>query len=135
MKRKLITLTAAACALTFALGLTACGGGDPNEDALMLHLAFDEGAGTTVTDSSDHIEDAELRYVFNDPVFQDEPQDPQWRETGVAGGSLLMDGYSNYVRYSEDDIVVAGSSFTVSAWVAPRMFEWDAPDAAENGTE
>src|SRR5699024_1808644 len=72
---------------------------------------------------------------FNDPVYQDEPQDPQWRDTGVSGGSLLMDGYSNYIRYSEDDIVLSGSSFTVSAWVAPRMFEWDDPNAAENGTE
>ena len=135
MKRTILAITTIACAATMCAGLAACGGGDPNADSLMLHLAFDEGAGTAVTDSSGHLEDEELRYVFNDPVYQDEPQDPQWRDTGVSGGSLLMDGYSNYIRYSEDDIVLSGSSFTVSAWVAPRMFEWDDPNAAENGTE
>ena len=136
MKRKLLVFAIALCLAAFCAGVAACGnGGDPNAQDLMLHLAFDEGQGKVVTDSSEHVKDAELRYVFNDPVYQDEPQDPQWRDTGVFGGSLLMDGYSNYVRYSEDDIVVSGSSFTVSAWVAPRMFEWDDPNAVENGTE
>ena len=95
MKRIILAITTIACATTMCAGLAACGGGDPNADSLMLHLAFDEGAGTAVTDSSGHLEDEELRYVFNDPVYQDEPQDPQWRDTGVSGGSLLMDGYSN----------------------------------------
>ena len=135
MKRKiLMALAAAGCAAFLFAGLAACKD-DPNADSLMLHLAFDEGQGTVVTDSSQNVEDAELRYVFNDPVYQAEPQDPQWRQTGVVGGSLLMDGYSNYVRYSEDDIILSGSALTVSAWIAPRMFEWDDPNAAANGTE
>ena len=135
MKRKLFTLLAAVgCAAFLFAGLAACKD-DPNADSLMLHLAFDEGQGTVVTDSSQNVADAELRYVFNDPVYQAEPQDPQWRQTGVIGGSLLMDGYSNYVRYSEDDILLSGSALTLSAWIAPRMFEWDDPNAAANGTE
>ncbi len=136
MKRKILipVLLASAVALS-AAGLAACGGSDPDADRLLLHLTFDEGAGTVVKDDAGKLEDATLQYVFNDPVYQDEPQDPQWRETGAVGGSLLFDGYSNFIRYHYDDVKVSGSAFTVEAWVAPRMFEWDDPNAAANGTE
>lgn len=94
MKRKILipVLLASALALS-AAGLAACGGNnDPDKDSLLLHLTFDEGSGNTVKDDAGKQEDATVQYVFNDPVYQHEPQDPQWRESGAVGGSLLFDG-------------------------------------------
>ena len=104
------------------------------EKDLMLHLAFDEGAGTTITDSSEHLPDAQLNYLYTNAVYMDS-QDPQWRDTGIEGGSLLFDGNSTFINYNKQDLAVEGSSLTVSVWVAPRSFEWDDPNAADNGTE
>ncbi len=137
MKKKLALL----CTLALALALAVCGAclltgcsDDPYADSLMLHVAFEEGKGKEVSDSSRHLGKEEIRYVFNDAQFKNS-EDPQWRESGAVGGSILFDGYSNYIEYDYTDIRVYGSSFTVSAYVAPRMFEWDDPNAKENGTE
>ena len=127
-------------ALALALGtfaLVGCGikNSDPHQKDLLLYLSFDEGSGTVVHDGAKRVPDANLNYIFNSPAYQEKAQDPQWRARGVKGGSLLMDGYSNFVRYAEDDITVKGGALTVSAWIAPRMFEWDDPNGAEAGTE
>lgn len=137
MKKIYLAVLILLCAAFCTAGLLSFGGcsKDPHADSLLLHLTFDEGEGNVVKDKSGNLADATVQYVFNDPAFQAEPQDPQWRETGAVGGSLLLDGYSNYVRYHYEDVRVSGSSLTVSAWVAPRVFEWDDPNAAENGTE
>lgn len=110
------------------------GCGSSAEKDLLLHLTFDEGQGTTITDASGHLPDAELNYLYTNAIYMD-AQDPQWRSTGVEGGSLLFDGNSTYVTYNKSDIAVEGSSLTVSVWAAPRTFEWDDPHAVENGTE
>ncbi len=135
IKYALLTATFAVATLGGLFSMSACGKNDPNADSLMLHLAFDEGKGTVVKDSSKKVENATLQYVLSDPKSQPEAQDPQWRENGVAGGCILFDGYSNYIRYNYDDIKVRGTGFTISAYVAPRAFEYDSPDAVSNGTE
>ncbi len=131
MKKK---LTAAALLVCLLLMLSACGSGDAHSKDLLLHLAFDEGSGVTVKDSSGHLPDTELNYEFTHAAYMD-PQDPQWRETGISGGCLLLDGTSTYVNYKRNDITVEGPALTVQAWIAPRMFEWDDPHAADNGTD
>ncbi len=132
---KFIVLIAIALIASVAI-IAGCGkNDDPHYDDLLMYLDFNEGKGTDVHDKAGKLPDAELRYVLSDPAYQDEGQDPQWRAGGIKGGSLLMDGYSNFVRYSEEDIRVRGSALTVSVWVAPRMFEWDDPNAADKGTE
>lgn len=137
MKKKILCLAALAASCVLAgFALTGCSkNGDPNAESLLLHLTFDEGKGNTVKDAAGRLPDGTVQYVLTDPAYQDEGQDPQWRSNGAVNGSLLLDGYSNFVRYDYDDIKVSGSAVTVSAWVAPRMFEWDDPRAAENGTE
>lgn len=119
---------------TAAAGVVLAGCGSSAEKDLLLHLTFDEGQGTTVTDASGHLPDAELNYLYTNAIYMD-AQDPQWRSTGVEGGSLLFDGNSTYVTYNKSDIAVEGSSLTVSVWAAPRTFEWDDPHAVENGTK
>lgn len=137
-KRLLISLSLLLSAILLCLGLalmSGCEKGDPLDKSLMLHLTFDEGSGTTVKDSAKKVPDATVRYVFNDAQHQPNNQDPQWREKGVKGGSLLFDGYSNFIRYDYEDIKVRGDKFSISAYVAPRVFEWDDPKSQENGTD
>ncbi len=119
------------CLLLLAL-LTGCGAA--GEQDVLLHLRFDEGGGTAVGDASGHLDDGELSYTYTNALYMDS-QDPQWRETGVEGGSLLFDGNSTCISYSKSAIQVEGSAFSVSLWFAPRTFEWDDPYAQENGTQ
>lgn len=105
------------------------------EKGLMLYLSFDEGNGNKVEDKAKKLDTATVQYVFNNPKFQPKPQDPQWREKGVVNGALLFDGYSNYIRYDYEDIKIKGPSLSISVFVAPRAFEWDDPNAKENGSD
>lgn len=137
MKSKIaLALLSVACTATAFAGIGIMSGCREKQDPdLLLHLTFDEGKGTTIKDKSGHQKDATVEYVFTDPVYQPEGQDPQWRTTGAVGGSLLFDGYSNRIYYPNEDLQVSGGALTVQAWIAPRMFEWDAPEAAANGEE
>lgn len=129
MKKKISVLLV----LCMLFVLTACSG-DKHKDDLMLHLTFNEGKGLTVKDASGHLPDVEMNYEFAHAAYMDS-QEPQWRENGIDGGCLLLDGSSTYVTYNRNDITVEGKALTVQAWIAPRMFEWDDPNAADNGTD
>lgn len=104
------------------------------EDNLLLHLAFNESGGTMAADSAGRFPDNEVEYLFEHAAYM-ENRDPQWRESGVEGGSLLFDGCSTYLAYDQKDLCIGGDGFSISVWVAPRAFEWDDPTGAENGTE
>ena len=133
MKKKVSMIAALLLAAFMVMALTACGS-DAHKKDLMLHLTFDEGSGVTVKDASGNLPDAEVDYGFTHAAYMDS-QEPQWREQGVKGGCLLLDGTSTYVTYNRKDITVEGKALTVQAWIAPRMFEWDDPYAADNGTD
>ena len=130
MKKTVLT---AVCLICLTLILTACGNSGHDKE-LLMHLSFDEGSGTTVKDASGKLPDAELNYNFAHATYMDD-QDPQWRKEGISGGCVLLDGTSTYVSYKRSDITVEGPTLTVQAWIAPRTFEWDDPNAAENGTD
>ncbi len=130
MKKSFVLVVLALC---LSLTLASCGGGSHSKE-LLLHLTFDEGSGTTVKDASGKLPEAELNYNFSHATYMDD-QEPQWRSEGVSGGCILLDGTSTYVGYKRNDITVEGPALTVQAWIAPRMFEWDDPHAAENGTD
>lgn len=130
MKKILSVLT---LLLLLAVLFTACSG-DKHKDELLMHLTFDEGKGLTVKDASGHLPDVDMNYEFAHAAYM-ESQDPQWRTEGISGGCLLLDGASTYVTYNRNDITVEGKALTVQAWIAPRMFEWDDPNAADNGTD
>ncbi len=114
--------------ILLAVLLAGCG---QQEASPFLHLTFDEGSGNQAADLITG-KQAEIAYVLSRSPYQ-EPQDPQWREQGVEGGCLLFDGCSNVISFSPEDVLVEGESFSISVWVAPRMFEWDDPNLA--GTE
>lgn len=133
MKKRVSMIAAAFLVVVLTMTLAACGS-DTHKNDLMLHLSFDEGNGVTVKDASGNLPDVEMNYEFTHAAYMDS-QDPQWRENGISGGCLLLDGTSTYVTYNRNDIMVEGKTLTVQAWIAPRTFEWDDPHAAENGTD
>lgn len=106
-------------------------GKDATEDYLLLYLSFDEGQGTVAKDASGHFEDTDINYVFSHASFM-ESRDPEWRADGVKDGCLLFDGNSMYLNYKKGAIETDGD-LSISLWAAPRCFEWDDPNAADNG--
>lgn len=130
-KRKVII---SAFILTFLLAAMLTGCGEAHKKDLLLYLKFDEGSGLVVRDSSGNLPDTEMTYGFAHAAYMDN-QDPQWRDTGIKGGCLLLDGSNTYITYNRKDITVEGDALTVSVWIAPRTFEWDDPNAADNGTD
>ena len=65
--------------------------GNDNSEKLILHLAFDENSGSEVIDSTGKNKNAEVHYIYNHAVYM-ENREPEWRSTGVEGGSLLFCG-------------------------------------------
>jgi len=94
-----------------------------NKD-VVLHYGFDEGNGEETLESRTKSKQF-VNYVFNQKnanLLYQPPQDPQWRSSGIKGGSLRFDGYSNYI--SQESFIMPTEAFTISAWVAPHAFEW-----------
>ena len=118
-------------ALAAVLSLLLAGCGDKHKDDLLLHLKLDEGKGLMIADASGNQEDTELTYHLAHAAYT-EDQEPQWRKDGVKNGCLLFDG-TTYLTYNKNAMKVSGPALTVSAWIAPRTFEWDDPNAADNG--
>ena len=129
MKCNIILITA----VILMMSLLCAGCSDPHKDDLMLHLTFDEGKGLMIKDASGNLPEAELSYQLAHAAFT-ENQEPQWRANGAEGGCLLFDG-TTYITYNKNQMKVEGSALTVSVWIAPRTFEWDDPNAAENGRD
>ena len=132
--RKSIAVLAALCFCTAGVA-TAC---KPAEDngSLAVSYSFDEEGGSTAREAVSQ-KDYKINYVFGEDnaenIFK-APSDPL-RRTGVKGRALYMDGFSNSI--TNRDFKLPSSAVTLSAWVAPRVFEnlpnyGDGSDAAGN---
>ncbi|MEM7012697.1 MAG: LamG-like jellyroll fold domain-containing protein, partial [Verrucomicrobiota bacterium] len=89
-------------------------GNDPAPQQLLVHLPFEEGAGTTAENAAGDGGDATL----NSGVT--------WA-TGQYGGGLLNDGLTGEIEISHSEelnLAANGGDFTVSFWVQGQ----DAPD-------
>ena len=88
----------------------------------ILYYSLDEESGSIAKDMVSG-ENYKINYVFNaenaDSLFK-EPNDPL-RRPGVKGNALYMDGFSNNIV--NRDFETPSSAITLSAWVAPRVFE------------
>lgn len=124
--KKSIAMITALCLCTAGFA-TACNKSDETgetvkTDSLVVAYSFEEDSGS-VTKEAVSKKDYKINYVFNaenaDKLFK-EPSDPL-RRTGVKGRSLYMDGFSNSI--SNRDFKIPASAVTLSAWVAPRVFE------------
>ena len=113
--------------------VTGCNNGkDPDSDkdtnkldgesTLKLKYSLDESEGSLTKESVSE-KNYTINYVFNeqnaDTLFK-EPNDPL-RRPGVKGNALYMDGFSNNIV--NKDFIAPSSAITMSAWVAPRVFE------------
>ncbi|WP_051251458.1 GH32 C-terminal domain-containing protein [Paenibacillus harenae] len=90
---------------------------------LAAHWPLDEGRGATAADTVSGMKDI-VSYALLQARFTD-PADPQWRP-GVCGGALLFDGYSTWITRKAAGAPMLNDAFTLSAWVAPRSYEWGA---------
>ena len=92
------------------------------KSSLVLNYSLDEFEGS-LTKESVSGNNYTINYVFNeqnaDSLFK-EPNDPL-RRPGVKGNALYMDGFSNNIV--NRDFEAPSSAITMSAWVAPRVFE------------
>ena len=112
------------CLFVGAVGVAGCSDEkNAASDALLAYYAFDEGDGKVTkeevsgkTFTINNVFDASNQINLMKPA-----SDPLWRK-GVKGNCLYMDGTSNYI---EDDSFrnLSGGALTLSAWVAPRVFE------------
>ena len=93
----------------------------------LLHLTFDEGHGAKVADAAGNLPEGDIEYRFLNAAYTRD-MEPQWRSRGVSGGCLLFDGSSTAVVYPKGTLVLGGGALTVSAWIAPRAFEWEEPE-------
>ncbi|TDN91480.1 GH32 C-terminal domain-containing protein [Microbacterium sp. BK668] len=85
-----------------------------------MHWKFDETSGAVADGGA---ADADrVAYVFNDAAFKPD-SDPLWTK-GVAGGALLFDGYSTYIERAPAESLTPSGTLSISAWVAPRSYEW-----------
>ncbi len=93
------------------------------EDSLLAYYAFEEGSGFYTKEAVSG-QSLRISYVFsadNQVNLMKPSSEPLWRE-GVKGNCLYMDGISNYVEDVSFKNISTGA-LTVSAWVAPRVFE------------
>ena len=87
-----------------------------------LHYSFDEDGGYSTKDAVSG-ENFNINYVFsyqNAASLFKAPSEPL-RKEGVKGNSLYMDGFSTYI--TDVDFEAPSKAITLSAWVAPRVFE------------
>ena len=123
MKRILAVISALTLSGSIITAFSACKN-VKNEGSLALAYSFDESGGTTVKENVSG-KDYKISYVFSDTVSNAEKvfkenSDPL-RKKGVKGNSLYMDGFSTGI--ANNDFKIPSSAVTMSAWVAPRVFE------------
>ncbi|KRE44921.1 GH32 C-terminal domain-containing protein [Paenibacillus sp. Soil522] len=95
----------------------------PERSGLIAYWPLDEGKGSLAVDAISGKADP-ISYALLHAPFT-EARDPQWR-TGIRGNAMLLDGYSTWITRQADEIDAPRDAITISAWVAPRSYEWGA---------
>ncbi|MDE7330044.1 MAG: LamG domain-containing protein, partial [Clostridia bacterium] len=134
--KKSIALVMALCLGTAGLVTTTACDKSGNTESLAASYSFDEESGSVTREAVSN-KDYKINYVFNEENAENllkAPSEPLRRQ-GVKGRALYMDGFSTSI--TNRDFKVPSSAITLSAWVAPRVFEnlpnyGDSSDAAGN---
>lgn len=109
---------------------------DSYKKQMELHLSFDEKQGSVVHDSTKKHSNKAVSYaLFDSDTLLEKPTDLPWKENGAVDGALLFDGYSTWITYDSSEIAIKGDKFSISAWVAPRAYDWDNIDAVSTDSE
>ena len=121
--KKLISILTCGIML-FSMFAVGCDTPEATQEAstLELYYSLDETTGSLAKESVTNT-NYTINYVFNESnasnLFK-EPNDPL-RRKGVKGNALYMDGFSNNII--NRDFEAPENAITLSAWVAPRVFE------------
>lgn len=122
IKTKFIAVGMAALAV-LPTALVACKPSEGDKGVkLVASYSFENIEGyTTYNDGTGNFD--KLNYIFSDENAENlvkEPSAPLVRD-GVKGKALYMDGFS--VNVENKDFTAPTTGMTLSAWVAPRVFE------------
>jgi len=79
------------------------------EEALVLHLKFDEGSGEVARDSSGRAHDARL-------------VQPVWEEFGLQGKALRLNGENAYIELPLHEDFDQLRNFTFSLWFKAEKY-------------
>ena len=119
---KKIIACLSASVLAFGASAIAFSGCAKGDKSLLVSYSFDEPRGS-LTRNDANGKDYKIDYVFNaenqDKLYK--PASDPLLKQGVKGKALYMDGFS--VRVENKDFVMPRKQITMSAWVAPRVFE------------
>ena len=114
---------AAASALG-AFAVSGCASEQPVQNSgLVASYSFEEGQSSETEEavSGKMLSVQNVYSAANQANLMKPASDPLWRK-GVKGNCLYMDGISNYIE-DPDFKNIGTDAITVSAWVAPRVFE------------
>ncbi|MFD1775873.1 GH32 C-terminal domain-containing protein [Paenibacillus rhizophilus] len=89
----------------------------------IAYWTFDEGQGNQAADSVSGQADT-IQFALSKGRFQ-APRDPVWAE-GIKGKALSFDGYSTFIRRLAPQTVEPAENLTVTAWIAPRTYDYGA---------
>lgn len=99
----------------------------PHKKNIIFDIDFDENKGNFIQDKVSK-KKAKVEYVFEDAKFK-EDRDPKWvKKSSARGSSLSFDGYSNKAEFDSSIVKYDREKMTIDVFVAPRMFEWSAPN-------
>ncbi len=119
--KKLFSLLSASV-LTVGAMAFALSGCAEEQSNLLVAYSFDETTGNRTVNGANG-KSYKIDYVFNaenqDKIYK--PSSDPLLKQGVMGKSLYMDGFS--VCIENKDFKMPKKEITVSAWVAPRVFE------------
>lgn len=124
------------CVILFALVipiLSGCDGSSYDKEfdkGLLSRFRFEENSNSLVKDETGNLPDKTVFYHLHDsPTIS--RTEVQFKD-GVEGQALVFDGYSTYVSYNSDEIMIGGMAFTIAAWIAPRAYNYAAQDAKDD---
>lgn len=118
--KKIIAFASATVMLAgTAFAFVGCGDEEKN---LLVSYSFEDTVGNKTLNGANG-KKYDIDYVFNaenQDIIYKPASDPLLKK-GVNGKSLYMDGFS--VRIRNNDFTMPKKEVTMSAWVAPRVFE------------
>jgi sucrose-6-phosphate hydrolase SacC (GH32 family) len=86
--------------------------------SLVGHWTFDEQKGKVALDAATNSVDS-IHYIFNTV----KPYNDPIRRKGIVKGTLVFDGFSNWIERPADKFITPTNALSISVWVAPRAFE------------
>ena len=128
MMKKLKSL---AFLLPFAL--CSCGAKTPSlDEGLLAYYPLDEQSGMElVGEGKDGVSGTLYSHLQSSPTYRGDSYLSY--KKGIRGEALVMDGYSVYGE--ADDFVLSGNSFTLSAWIAPRAYNYSDQNASDDNVQ